>query len=443
MYNYGNRQVLYMLKKENKTDVIVVGAGSAGVACAITLARSGKEVVLIERGMFAGSKNVFGGAIYTEPTKEIFPNFETEAPVERRTVKHNYAILGETDSTTISYRNNNNVSYSVIRGKFDRWAAEEARKAGVVLVEETVVREVIKEKGKVTGVKTELEKFYADIVIIADGVNSLLARQAGLRKDIEPKDAGLSVKEVIKLDKDVINQRFNLKDDEGAITEIFGGSMLGMLGLGFCYTNKDSVTIGLGVTLNEIAENKIRPYELLDKLKQHPSIAPLLEGGTLKEYSAHLIPEGGFKKIPKLVDNGVMIVGDAGMLVNNLHWEGTNLAMISGKLAAETAISAFEKKDFSKKTLSQYQKKLKECFVLKDMKTYKDLLDIAHQRRYAFMSYYLKKVNAFFEMFTSVNSIPKKELYHKFIKSFFTDRSFKELIKDCIAIIKLLWGILV
>lgn len=93
-----------MLKEKNKTDVIVVGAGPSGIACAITLARAGKEVVLIERGMFAGSKNVFGGAIYTQPTKEIFPNFETEAPVERRNIEHNFMILGEADSTTISYR---------------------------------------------------------------------------------------------------------------------------------------------------------------------------------------------------------------------------------------------------------------------------------------------------------------------------------------------------
>ncbi len=432
-----------MLRDYNKTDVIVVGAGPAGVSCAITLARAGKEVVLIERGTFAGSKNVFGGAIYTQPTKEIFPNFETEAPVERRNIAHNFMILGEEDSTTISYRKDDNVSYSVIRGKFDRWAAQEAKKAGVTLVEETVVRNLIKNGTTVVGVQTELEDYYADIVVLADGVNSLLAKQIKLRKEIEPKDVALSVKEVIKLDKNIINQRFNLQDEQGAIGEIFGGPMLGMLGLGFMYTNKESVTIGLGVTLNDLVENNYRPFEILESLKSHPAIAPLIEGGTLEEYSAHLIPEGGYKKIPKLCDNGVMIVGDAGMLVNNLHWEGTNLAMISGKLAGETAIEALNLGSFSRKTLCSYEKKLKETFVLKDLKTYKDLMDVMHQRQKAFLSYYLTKVNSFFEMFTSVNSVPKKENYHKFIKSIFTDRKISELFKDAWAIVKLLWSILV
>lgn len=432
-----------MLKRENKTDVIIVGAGPAGISCAITLAKAGKEVILIERGLFAGSKNVFGGAIYTEATKEIFPNFETEAPIERRNIEHNFAILGEEDSTTITYRKNDNSSYSVIRAKFDRWAAEEAKKAGAYIVEETVVRELIKENNKVIGVKTELEEYFADIVILADGVNSLLAKQIGLRKDIDTKDVALSVKEVIKLDNQIINQRFKLKDDEGAIVEIFGGPMLGMLGLGFMYTNTDSVTIGLGITLNELAENNYRPYEILEKLKQHPTIAPLIEGGTLKEYSAHLIPEGGYKKIPKLCDNGVMIIGDAAMLVNNLHWEGTNLAMISGKLAAQTAVEAIEKNDFSKKTLSGYEKKLKKSFILKDLKTYRELMDVMHSRKKAFLCYYMKKINAFFEMFTSVNGIPKKENYHKFIKSIFTDRKISELFKDIWAIVKLLWSILI
>jgi len=227
----------------NKTEVIVVGGGPAGIACAVTIAREGHEVVLIERGSFAGSKNVFGGAIYAQPTREIFPNFEKEAPLERLNVEHKYAILGEDDSTVISYRHKDlgNPCYSVIRGKFDRWMAEEAGKEGVIIVEETVVRELLIEDEKVVGVKTELEEYYADIVVLADGVNSLLAKQIGFREKIEPKDVALSVKEVIKLDREKINERFNITDDEGCIYEIFGGPMLGMLGLGFIYTNKESL----------------------------------------------------------------------------------------------------------------------------------------------------------------------------------------------------------
>ena len=173
---------------ENKTEVIVVGAGPAGISCAITIARAGRKVVLIERGRFSGSKNVFGGAIYAQPTREIFPDFERTAPLERKNVEHKYAILGENDGTVISYQNKHElpVSYTVMRGKFDRWMADEARKEGVVLVEETVVRELIVENEAVVGVKTELEDYYADIVVLADGVNSLLAKQIGLREDIEP-----------------------------------------------------------------------------------------------------------------------------------------------------------------------------------------------------------------------------------------------------------------
>ena len=429
----------------NKTDVIVVGAGPAGIACAITIARAGKQVVLIERGKFSGSKNVFGGAIYAQPTREIFPDFEKTAPIERKTVEHKYALLGEDDGTVISYRKNSdeNASYSVIRGKFDRWMAQEAQKEGVILVEETVVRDIILEGGYVKGVKTELETYYADIVVLADGVNSLLARQIGMRSKLNPEDVALSVKEVIKLPEDIINSRFNVESSDGCIYEIFGGPMLGILGLGFMYTNKNSVSIGLGVTLSDLIEKGLRPYELLDKLKAHPQIAPLLKDGELLEYSAHLIPEGGYKKIPKIVGNGVMICGDAAMFVNNMHWEGTNLAMISGKLAGETAVVALGKKDFSEEQLSHYIEKLEDSFIIKDLKTYKDLMSGVAQREQEFLGYYPKKINEFFKMFSTTESIPKREKYHKFIKSIFTDRKISDLFKDALAAIKLLWSILV
>lgn len=433
-----------MEKRENKTEVIVVGGGPAGISCAITIARAGKEVVLIERGRFSGSKNVFGGAIYAQQTREIFPDFEKTAPLERKNIEHKFALLGEDDATVISYKKKpeNPVSYTVVRGKFDRWMAEQAKNEGVILVEETVVRELIVQDGFVKGVKTELEDYYADIVVLADGVNSLLAKQIGLRGNLAPEDVALSVKEVIKLPSEVINDRFHVNDDEGCIYEIFGGPMLGMLGLGFMYTNKNSVSIGLGVTLSELVDRGLKPYELLDKLKKHPEIAPLIKDGELLEYSAHLIPEGGYKKVPLLFGAGVMVCGDAAMFVNNMHWEGTNLAMISGKIAGETAVIALGKQDFSETALSHYQEELENSFIIKDLRTYKDLMSGVHERVGEFLGYYPKKINSFFEMFTSVDSVPKREKYHKFIKSIFTDRKISDLFKDAWTAVKLLWSIL-
>ena len=434
-----------MANEENKVDVIVVGGGPAGISCAVTIARAGKQVVLIERGKFSGSKNVFGGAIYAQPTREVFPDFEKSAPIERRTIEHKYAILGDDDATVISYKKKHEdpVSYSVIRGKFDRWMADEASKEGVILVEETVVRELILKDGCVVGVKTELEDYYCDIVVLADGVNSLLAKQIGLRGDLKPHDVALSVKEVIKLSPELINERFHVASDEGCIYEIFGGPMSGMLGLGFMYTNKDSVSIGLGVTLSDLIEKSLRPYDLLDKMKQHPEIAPLIKDGELLEYSAHLIPEGGFKKVPIVFGAGVMVCGDAAMFVNNLHWEGTNLAMISGKLAGETAVIALGKGDFSEHALSRYQEELENSFIIKDLRTYKDLMRGVGERASEFLGYYPRKINSFFEMFTSVDSIPKREKYHTFIKEFFTERKISELFKDVWSVMKLLWSILI
>ena len=426
------------------TDVIVVGGGPAGIAAAITAARAGLRVILFERGKYSGAKNVFGGAIYTQPTKEIFPDFETSAPLERKNVIHKYAILGEEDSTVVSYSNTKPEfsSYSVIRGEFDRWMAEEAKKAGVIIVEETVVKELLVEDDCVVGVKTELEEVGAKIVILADGVNSLLAKQIGLREDIEPKDVALSVKEVIKLNKEKINDRFNLEDGQGCVYQIFGGSMLGKLGLGFLYTNEDSISIGLGITMNELVENGITPYGLLEGLKKHPTIAPLIKGGELIEYSAHLIPEGGYKKVPQLYANGVMIVGDAGMLVDNLHWEGTNLAMISGKLAGETAILAIQKEDYTEEILVRYQEKLEDSFVLKDLKAYRNLMDVAHDRSKSYFDYYFRKINEFFEMFVSVDSIPKRKKYWTFFKNFFTQRNVMEIFKDIWGFMRIFWGLI-
>ena len=431
------------MSESSKTDVIVVGAGPAGVSAAITVARGGKKAVLVERGNFSGAKNVYGGVIYSHAAKEIFPNFK-EAPIERFVNNKSFMLLSEYDSTTISYKNSldEEGSFIALRAKWDKWCVEQAKKEGVDFAPETTVRNLIVENGAVVGIETDLERFYADIVILADGVNSLLSEQIGLKSKPKAKQVVLAVKEVIKLPQNVIEQRFGLIDGKGAEFKIAGGPLAGLFAMGLMFTNKDSVAIGIGASLDDLKSKKIAPYELLEDLKHHPSIAPYLKDGELIEYSAHLIPEGGFDTLPKLYSDGVMVTGDAAALVNNVHFEGTNLAMFSGKFAGETALEAIEKNDFSSNMLCLYEKKLKNSFVMKDLKTYKDVVKLVSARTDSFLGYYPQKVNEFFEIFTSANGIEKKGQFVKFTKNFFCKRSLAELFNDAVTGIKLIFGVL-
>ena len=403
--------------ENNKVEVIIVGAGPAGVSAATILARAGKKVLLVERGDKAGDKNMFGGAIYAKQTAEIFPSFWETAPIERNITSQKIFMLTDYDSTQFEYQSSSKAiykSFSVNRSKWDSWCVEQAKNAGAYYSPRTLVKELLVENGKVVGIQTEFEKFYSDIVIIADGVNSLLAKQIGLRNDIKDSDVTLNVKEVIKLPKKVIEDRFNLNDDEGVACKILGGPLKDMFALGFMYSNENTISIGFGVGLDELKKRKITPYELLDELKSHPTISKYIKDGEVIEYSAHMIPEGGLNSIPKIYDNRVMVVGDAAMLVNNVHMEGTNLAMLSGKLAAETAIFAIEKGDFSASTLSLYYKKLKNSVVIKDLTTHKDTVPFLKKHINLITEKYPELACEFFDLLTFADQIPKRAKYRKF-----------------------------
>ncbi|MDD3593545.1 MAG: FAD-dependent oxidoreductase [Candidatus Gastranaerophilales bacterium] len=429
---------------ETDVDVIVVGAGSAGCACAITLARAGKKVALIDRGDFAGAKNMFGGAVHIKAAQEIYPDLLNSAPIERFITRHNYAILGKEDGTFIGYVNPQEPyeSFSTSKSKFDRWCVDQAIKEGVYFIPQTVVSSLIKYDGKVAGIKTAKEEFYAPLTVVADGVNSLLAQQIGLQKDIKPKDVALSVKHLLTLPKETIEERFRLSDNTGSAYTIMGGPMLGMAGLAFIYTNQNSISIGIGITLEDLNNIEIRPHELLGKLKEHPLINPLIKDTELKEYSAHMIPEGGYHSVGKLYDDGVMVIGDAAMLVNNLHWEGANLAMMSGKFAALAAVEALDKNDYSGKTLKKYKKLLDESFVMKDLKTYRNFMPLIENNSKTLLKFYPEKLNEFFKFFTSTDGIPKKQKYWTFIRGVIKERGIFGLGSDAVKIAKLIMEIL-
>lgn len=402
----------------NKIEVIIVGAGPAGVSAAITLAHAGKKVLLVDRADNVGDKNMFGGCIYAKQTAEIFPNFWESAPVERSITEHKIFMLTDYNSSQFSYRYSSKGSYkafTVLRSKWDKWCVEQAQKAGVYFAPKTLVKELLIENGKVVGIQTQFEKFYSDIVIIADGVNSLLAKQIGLRKEYKDKNITINVKEVYRLPQQRLEDRFNLDNEEGIAAKILGGPLKNMFAMGFLYTNKDTISIGLGISLDELKKAKIKPYELLDDLKEHPSIAPYLKDAEFVEYSAHLIPEGSFDTIPKVYDNRVMVIGDAAGFVDNLHFEGTNLAMLSGKLAAETAIFALEKGDFSASTLSLYYKKLKKSIIIKDLRTHSNTIPKLKKNIKTITSLYPELACEFFEILNSADEVPKSAKYRRFV----------------------------
>lgn len=362
-----------------KFDVIIVGAGPAGTSCAYTLAKAGVNVLLLERGEYPGSKNVMGGVLYRKMMEDIIPGFYKEAPVERPIVEQRFMMLDKESAVTFSYKGlewaqepyNN---FTVLRAKFDQWFADKAVQQGALLVNETVALECIVENGKVVGVRTDRPDgdLYADVVVLADGVNSLLAKGLGFHKEFRPDEVALAVMEVLKLDRKTIEDRFSLEGDQGCTIEIFGDSTKGILGTAWLYTNKDSLNIGVGTMLSGLIKNKIKPYELLDYVKNHPMIRPYIQGCEQQEYLAHLIPEGGYHSMPKVVGNGVLVVGDAAQLVNAIHREGSNMAMTSGVLAAETILQAKEAGDFSERMLDSYRVKLLDSFVGQDLKKYKD-----------------------------------------------------------------------
>ncbi|AMA73807.1 MULTISPECIES: FAD-dependent oxidoreductase [Aneurinibacillus] len=419
-----------------KFDAIVVGAGPAGTSAAYTMAKAGLNVLVIERGEYPGAKNVMGGVLYRHQMEEMIPGFYKEAPVERPVVEQRFWFLGEESVFTGGYKGlewakepyNN---FTVLRAKFDQWYASKAVEQGALLINETVVTECIVEDGRVVGVRTDRPDgdVYADVVVLADGVNSLLAKSLGFHKEFKPDQVALAVMEVLNLPAEKIEDRFNLEPNQGATIEIFGDATKGVLGTGFIYTNKESINIGVGATLSGIIKHRLRPYDLLEYLKKHPIVRPLIRGGEPMEYAAHLIPEGGFHAMPKIVGNGVMVVGDAGQMVNSVHREGSNMAMTSGRLAAETIILAKEANDFSENMLDTYRVRLLDSFVGQDLKKYKDATHTFENYPQYFKEY-IPMINKAASQFFTVDGVPKKEKQKKILKSLMERKSKLSMVQD-------------
>ncbi|MCM0759835.1 MULTISPECIES: FAD-dependent oxidoreductase [Sporomusa] len=372
------------MSDDEKFDAIIIGAGPAGTACAYVLAKNGKSVLLVERGVSAGSKNVTGGRLYTYALELVEPGLYRHAPLERIVVREQIMMLGENSATTIDYVNydfGQNVpqSYSVLRAPFDEWFAAQAEARGAMLAPGVLVDELIEADGKIVGIKAGEDEIYATVVVAADGVNSFIAQKAGLRRDIDAHTVGVGVKEVIELPANVIEDRFQVTGGEGAARVLIGCSD-NVLGGGFLYTNKESISLGLVLNPADLTGQGKQIHEIMQELKMHPAIYPLIKDGTTVEYGAHLVPEVGYHAMPeKLYRDGLLLVGDAaGMVVNTgTIIRGIDLAIVSGVAAAQAIL----KNENSSNVGPAYRKELENLELLATMKLYAKFHELMSNRR--------------------------------------------------------------
>lgn len=396
--------------EEEKFDVIIIGAGPAGTACAYILAREGKSVLVIERGVSAGSKNVTGGRLYTYALELVEPGLHAEAPLERKVVREQIMMLGANGAVTVDYldytfKQEVPQSYSVLRAPFDEWFAGKAEEQGAMVAPGILVDDLIIQNGRVVGVKAGEDEMYADVVIAADGINSFMAQKAGLRSDLTGHAVGVGVKEIIELPAEVIQNRFNVAADEGTARMIIGCTE-GIQGGGFLYTNKDTVSLGIVFSPESAANQGKSIHKIYQDFKMHPAIYPLIGDGNTVEYGAHLVPESGWRGVPKnLYREGFLVIGDAaGFCINTgTILRGIDLAIVSGVAAARAILEA---KD-SASVGPVYVEELEDFGIIPTMKLFKGWPDIVSLPRMA-ETYPRLANDALRFMFTVDGKVPEK-----------------------------------
>ncbi|MDP8023382.1 MAG: FAD-dependent oxidoreductase [Nitrososphaeria archaeon] len=367
------------MTEQERFDAIVVGAGPSGLSAGYFLAKKGLNVAVLERGTEVGSKNVFGGRIYAHVFDKNFQGWRNEAPVERWVKKEKMALLCKSGSVSFEFeREKGQGSFTAFLNPFLNWLSSLVESEGGTVATGVKVDSINFENGYARGVTAGPDKLEADYVVIAEGANTLLSEKHGIKRAPGLDETSLGIKEVIKLGKDTINKRLSLEDDEGVAQFILGEPLQGLSGGGFFYTMKEYVTVGAVVRLSEFARKRYNAKDLVEDLRLSPYLTKVLEGGTLVEYSAHLVPESGFKGVlKKPYGNGFLVAGDAaGFLLNTgFTIRGVDMAVESGRLAAEAIAKAHSEGGNSEELLSSYGKLLDESFIMKNLRKFSRTAD--------------------------------------------------------------------
>ena len=368
-----------------KYDVIIVGAGPAGITAAIALAKAQIPVLVIEAGVFPGAENWSGAVYFTENLAQpdvLGEQGVRDSAYERPVTKRGFYIYNGHSLVGLNYRNPATFAncYTVLRPTYDHYLAELAKSFGAEILTETTVDGLLRDdNGHIVGVHTDRGSIHADVVFLAEGDASQLVTKEGYERNIEPGAPHFlqGIKEVIEVDPDYIEHTFKLPPGEGAAFEILlrNGSIQNRTANlnmgGFLYTNKASLSLGLVLPLDNLSKEFGGDHNrLMEWFKGLPEVRRWTKNSRSSAYGAKIIRGGGFREVPQLVDNGLAIGGAAtGIGLDFPYPNFTGPATAMGRLFANAVKQArADNKTFSRVTLEElYERPLRETHYFKNV----------------------------------------------------------------------------
>jgi len=377
-------------------DVLIVGAGPAGLACALHLSRliaqhnasgvkpelSAENIYVLEKAREIGAHQLSGAVMDPRGLAELVPDWEKTAPIESPVTDDAAYVLTSANAwklpiTPPPLRNHGN--YIVSLNKLVKWLGGLVEKSGVNLFTQFAGRNLIYEGGGIAGVITEDKgvdkegkpkdnftpgyELRAKVTVLAEGPRGSLTKEMVSRLKLDglnPQVYGIGIKELWEVPAGRIQP--------GYVAHTLGWPLdSSMYGGGWLYgLPGNRVSIGMVVGL-DYHNPRFDPHEAFQKYKTHPFLTRVLEGGKLVRYGAKTVPYGGWYSMPRQYVDGGLIIGDSASLLNSQRLKGIHIAIKSGMLAAETVFEALKTGDASAKALSTFPEKIEQSWIKKEL----------------------------------------------------------------------------